>query len=56
MLQLLYRGVAFLANCTSISATDDDRRFHDADLIGEYNYRTGHLDVGTDPYGRYDED
>jgi hypothetical protein len=35
---------------------DEDRRLHDADLIGEYNHRTGRLDAGTDPYGWYDED
>jgi hypothetical protein len=35
---------------------DEDRRLHDADLIGEYNHRTGRLDAGADPYGWYDED
>jgi hypothetical protein len=33
-----------------------ERRLHDADLIGEYNHRTGRLDAGADPYGWYDED
>ena len=35
---------------------DDDRQFHDSDLVGEYNHRTGRLDAGNDPYGWYDED
>ena len=34
----------------------NDRQLHDADLIGEYNHRTGRLDAGNDPYGWYDED
>ena len=34
----------------------EDRQFYDADLIGEYNHRTGRLDAGNDPYGCYDED
>jgi hypothetical protein len=33
-----------------------DRPIQDADLIGEYNHRTGRLDAGNDPYGWYDED
>ncbi|MCU7849283.1 MAG: hypothetical protein KZQ89_15090 [Candidatus Thiodiazotropha sp. (ex Lucinoma kastoroae)] len=32
------------------------RQLHDADLVGEYNHRTGRLDAGNDPYGWYDED
>ncbi len=35
---------------------DNDRRLHDADMVGEYNHRTGRLDAGTDPYGWYDEE
>ncbi len=34
---------------------NDERQLHDADLIGEYNHRTGRLDAGNDPYGWYDE-
>lgn len=34
----------------------NDRQLHDADLVGEYNHRTGRLDAGNDPYGWYDED
>ena len=29
---------------------------HESDLTGEYNYRTGRLDNGTDPYGWYERD
>jgi hypothetical protein len=35
---------------------DDERQLYDTDLVGEYNYRTGRLDAGNDPYGWYDED
>ena len=34
----------------------NSRQLHDADLVGEYNHRTGRLDAGNDPYGWYDED
>ena len=34
----------------------DERQLQDTDVIGEYNYRTGRLDAGNDPYGWYDED
>jgi hypothetical protein len=33
-----------------------ERGAHQSDLIGEYNYRTGRLDDGTDPYGWYERD
>ena len=29
---------------------------HESDVTGEYNYRTGRLDDGTDPYGWYEQD
>ncbi len=35
---------------------NEERRLHDSDTTGEYNYRTGRLDAGTDPYGWYGED
>ena len=35
---------------------DDDRQVWDADVIGEYNFRTNRLDAGTDPNGWYEED
>ena len=34
----------------------NDRQLHDADMVGDYNHRTGRLDAGNDPYGWYDED
>ena len=34
----------------------NSQQLHDADLVGEYNHRTGRLDAGNDPYGWYDED
>ena len=38
------------------ASESNSRQLHDADLVGEYNHRTGHLDAGNDPYGWYDED
>jgi hypothetical protein len=35
--------------------SNDERQLLDADLIGEYNHRTGRLDAGNDPYGWYDD-
>ena len=34
----------------------DSQLMQDADLIGEYNFRTNRLDAGTDPNGWYEED
>ena len=31
-------------------------RVHCSDLHGVYNYRTGRLDAGTDPFGWYERD
>ena len=41
---------------TAAEPERQDRPIQDADLIGEYNHRTGRLDAGNDPYGWYDED
>lgn len=35
---------------------NNERQLQDTDVIGEYNYRTGRLDAGNDPYGWYEED
>lgn len=39
-----------------VATTNQERRLHDSDLIGEFNHRTGRLDAGVDPYGWYDKD
>lgn len=39
-----------------VASSNQERRLHDSDLIGEFNHRTGRLDAGVDPYGWYDED
>ncbi len=60
-------GVAWAAGAVILNlvrdvlaaAPDNDhnkRQLQDTDVIGEYNYRTGRLDAGNDPYGWYDED
>jgi hypothetical protein len=41
---------------TAAEPERQDRPIQDADLIGDYNHRTGRLDAGNDPYGWYDED
>lgn len=49
-------ALALFSAAVATDRRDDDRQLHDSDLIGEYNYRTGRLDAGNDPYGWYDED
>ena len=60
-------GVAWAAGAVIMSLVRDvlaaapdnnnnQRQLQDTDVIGEYNYRTGRLDAGNDPYGWYDED
>ena len=54
--RLIQNVVAIACAAAAAAGRDDDRQLHDSDLIGEYNYRTGRLDAGNDPYGWYDED
>lgn len=49
-------AVAFLLPNSNEEDEIDERRLHDSDLTGVFNYRTGRLDAGTDPRGWYDED
>ena len=59
---LAIAGHALLNACREllIAATEADqpkkRGSRESDLTGEYNYRTGRLDDGTDPYGWYERD
>ena len=51
--------LSFVQDMLASSQDEGDsngRQLHDADLVGEYNHRTGRLDAGNDPYGWYDED
>ncbi len=40
----------------SVELQDDERRPHDSELFGVYNYRSGRLDDGTDPIGWYEQE
>tara|TARA_E500000305_G_scaffold61313_1_gene48944 strand:- start:436 stop:633 length:198 start_codon:yes stop_codon:yes gene_type:complete len=54
VLKALWRFIGGVA--ASDELQEDERRLHDSDLVGEYNYRTGRLDAGTDPFGWYERD
>ena len=41
---------------SQVAGEPNSRQLHDADMVGEYNHRTGRLDAGNDPYGWYEED
>lgn len=56
ILQFIVRAARFLADSTETSAPDNDRLPHDSELFGEYNFRTGRLDSGSDQNGWYEED
>jgi hypothetical protein len=49
---LLREGLAL----SEPSEGPDDRPIQDADLIGEYNFRTQRFDSGTDPAGWYEDE
>jgi len=55
-LQLIICAARLLAVSTQTSASDHDRRSQDSELFGEYNFRTGRLDSGSDQNGWYEED
>ena len=40
----------------SDSSHDDRPQLDGSDLMGDYNFRTGRMDCGVDPYGWYEED
>lgn len=61
-LSLIKAGGVFLATVLGVLASTERSEASDrpqslgSDLIGEHNFRTGHLDSGTDPDGWYEED
>ena len=55
-MQLIISASRFLALSTHASASETDRQLHDAELFGEYNFRSGRLDAGSDQNGWYEED
>ncbi len=38
------------------SSRDDRPQLDGSDLRGDYNFRTGRMDCGVDPYGWYEDD
>ena len=40
----------------SESSHDDRPQLDGSDLMGDYNFRTGRMDCGVDPYGWYEDD
>jgi len=52
---VLWKIIGFFAAATEPGAS---RRSHteSSDLIGNYNFRTGKMDAGTDPNGWYEDD
>lgn len=38
------------------SSRDDRPQLDGSDLMGDYNFRTGRMDCGVDPYGWYEDD
>ncbi len=54
-------GLPLLAVLRAVLAASDsgtgvDRSIQDADLIGDYNFRTQQFDSGTDPAGWYEDE
>lgn len=40
----------------SDASPDDRPQLDGSDLMGDYNFRTGRMDCGVDPYGWYEDD
>lgn len=38
------------------NASEEQRSIQDADLVGDYNFRTQRFDSGTDPAGWYEDE
>ena len=46
-----------VADCLDPDSSHGDRpQLDGSDLMGDYNFRTGRMDCGVDPYGWYEED
>ena len=51
------RLLRVVAEAPNIEPSDGDRPLSEGSrLLGDYNFRTGKLDCGTDPSGWYEED
>lgn len=62
ILSFIKAGVTFLAAIVGVLASTDEPETSDrpqgdgSDMFGDYNFRTGRFDAGTDPNGWYEED
>jgi hypothetical protein len=53
---LLIKLVMDMLGILSAASSKKDGEPENGDLIGDYNFRTGKFDNGTDPYGWYEDD
>ena len=62
ILSIIKAGGVFLGTVVGVLASTDDSETSDrpqsegSDMFGDYNFRTGRFDAGTDPDGWYEED
>jgi hypothetical protein len=62
ILSIIKAGGVFLGAVVGVLASTDDSETSDrpqsegSDMFGDYNFRTGRFDAGTDPDGWYEED
>ena len=53
----LGRFLRLVADSVDSDSSQDDRpQLDGSDLMGDYNFRTGRMDCGVDPYGWYEDD
>lgn len=53
---LLIKLVMDMLGILSAASSEKEGEPENGDLIGDYNFRTGKFDNGTDPYGWYEDD
>ena len=57
LIHALGRFLRLVADSVDSDPSQDDRpQLDGSDLMGDYNFRTGRMDCGVDPYGWYEDD
>ena len=57
IINALGRFLRLVADSVDSDSSQDDRpQLDGSDLMGDYNFRTGRMDCGVDPYGWYEDD